>query len=185
MFGVLENRPFVDQALGVSALTSAALLASAHLSEKIGGLAPCPLCLDQREAHWTALALALIGIAAGAAFRWRRAAAATAGACAFVYFVSAGLAFYHAGIENHYWPGPATCAGGGPVDIGDALPADVLADGPDAPGCTEAAWRLLGVSMAGFNLIISAGLFALCYAAAWLAARAARKGPRAARGSTN
>lgn len=178
MLGVLRTRPFVDQALIIAALASAALLVGAHLFEHVGGLAPCALCLDQREAHWTGLALAIAGVVAGSALKWRRAAIATAGACALVYFFSAGLAFYHAGVENLFWPGPATCSGGGPVDLGDGSLADVLNEKPSGPSCTEAAWRLLGVSMAGYNLLVSAGLFAICLAAAALAARDARRQAR-------
>ena len=170
----------VERALLAAAAASGALLAGAHLFEKVGGLAPCALCLDQREAHWTALALAVVGIGVGAASRWRRAAIATAAACALVYFVSAGLALYHAGVENHYWPGPATCSGGGPVDIGEGSLADILNQKPDAPSCSEAAWRLLGVSMAGYNLLISAGLFAFCLIAASAATREERRAARRA-----
>ncbi len=174
-----KKRPLVDQALMVSALTSALLLAGAHLFESVGRLAPCDLCLDQREAHWTALSLALIGIAAGALLKWRRAAAATVGACALVYLVSAGLAFYHAGVENGFWPGPLTCSSGGPVDLGAGSLAGILDEKPARPSCSEAAWRFLGVSMAGYNLLLSAGLFALCFVAAGKAARAARQASRA------
>ena len=177
-----RTRPLVDQALIVSALISGGLLIGAHLFESVGHIAPCDLCLDQREAHWTALALAVIGIVVGFALKWRRAAAATVGACALVYLVSAGLAFYHAGVENKYWPGPATCSGG-LVDLGDGTLADILNQKPDKPSCSEAAWRMLGLSMAGYNLIFSAGLFSFCLAAAAGAARDARQASRASAGA--
>lgn len=178
MLGAFRKRPLVDQALMIAALSSASLLIGAHLFEHVGGLAPCALCLDQREAQWTGLTLSIAGVIAGAALKWRRAAIATAGACALVYLFSAGLAFYHAGVENHFWPGPATCSGGGPVDLGDGSLADVLSEKPAGPSCSEASWRFLGVSMAGYNLLASAGLFALCLAAASLAARDARRQSR-------
>lgn len=175
MLGALKTRPLVVQAMIIAALASASLLIGAHLFERVGGLAPCALCLDQREAHWTGLALALVGIVVGSVMKWRRAAIATAGACALVYLFSAGLAFYHAGVENHFWPGPVTCSGGGPVDLGDTSLLDVLKQKPAQPSCSEAAWRFLGVSMAGYNLLVSAGLFALCLAAASLSARDLRR----------
>lgn len=183
MLGAFKDRPLVDQALIVSALTSAALLAGAHMFESFGGLAPCDLCLDQREAHWTGLALAVAGIVAGAALKWRRAAIATAGACALVYLFSSGLALYHAGVENHYWPGPATCSGGGPVNLEGGSLADILSQKPAKPSCSEAAWRMFGVSMAGYNLLISAGLFTLCLAAAAFAARDVRRAAKRASGA--
>lgn len=175
MLGALKNRPLVDQALIIAALSSASLLIGAHLFESFGGLAPCALCLDQREAHWTGLTLSVAGVIAAAVLKWRRAAIATAGACALVYLFSAGLAFYHTGVENHFWPGPATCSGGGPVDLGEGSLADILKEKPHGPSCSQAAWRFLGVSMAGYNLLVSAGLFAVCLVAAALAARDARR----------
>mgnify|MGYP001577455240 FL=1 len=178
MLGVLKTRPLVDQALIIAALSSASLLIGAHLFETFGGLAPCALCLDQREAHWTGLTLSLAGVLAASLLRWRRAAIATAGACALVYLFSAGLAFYHTGVENHFWPGPTTCTGGGPVDLGDGSLADILNEKPQGPSCSEAAWRFLGVSMAGYNLLVSAGLFGVCLAAASLAVRDARRQSR-------
>ncbi|HNR75559.1 MAG TPA: disulfide bond formation protein B [Parvularculaceae bacterium] len=181
MLTALENRTLIEKSLIASASASGALLIGAHLFEHVGGLAPCALCLDQREAHWTGLALAVIGIVGAIALRWRRAAIATVGACALVYLVSAGLALYHAGVENHYWPGPATCSGGGPVDVGPGGLADILNQKPGAPSCSEAAWRFLGVSMAGYNLLISAGLFAFCLIAAAAAVREERRSARGLR----
>lgn len=180
MLKVFQSRPLVDQALIVAAVASASLLAGAHLFEHIGGLAPCDLCLDQREAHWTGLALAIAGVIAGLTFKWRRAAAAMVGAMALVYLVSVGLAFYHTGVEFHFWPGPMTCSGGGIVDIGDQSLGDLLNQKPARPSCSEAAWRFLGVSMAGYNLLVSAGLFVFCLIAAAAAARDARQAARQA-----
>ncbi len=178
MIITFRSRPMAVQALFVAAASSGALLAGAHLFENVGGLAPCALCLDQREAHWTALAIALFGAFVGVTMNWRRAAAAAAGACAMVYLVSAGLAFYHAGVENHFWPGPATCSGGGVIELGDASLADILNEKPDMPSCSDAAWRLFGVSMAGYNLLASAALFGLCLMAAAMALRDSRKSSR-------
>ena len=175
MFQAIKNRTLIEKSLLAAAGASAALLIGAHLFESVGGLAPCALCLDQREAHWTGLTLSSIGLVIALLLRWRRAAIATVGACALVYLVSAGLAFYHAGVENHYWPGPATCSGGGPIEIGPGGLADVLTQKPAGPSCTEAAWRMLGVSMAGYNLLISSGLFAFCLIAAASAARDERR----------
>ncbi len=165
-------------ALAVSALASAALLAGAHAFERIGGLAPCALCLDQREAHWAGLGVALAGLALGLVFKARRVAAAAAGACALVYLVSAALAFYHTGVEHKFWPGPATCSGNGPAIVDPADLGAVLDGAAPVVSCTDAAWTLFGVSMAGYNLIVSAALFALCAIAAALAFSDARDAAR-------
>lgn len=176
MFGALKKFGISEQVLALAFAVSAALLALAHLSEFALGLTPCILCLDQREAHWAALGVAAAGILAARAFGSRLGAAAAVGAAALVYAVSAGLAFYHTGVEFEFWPGPALCSGGGaagPIsidDIGAAL------DGPvDAPACDDVQWSFLGVSMAGYNLLISAGLFALTLGAAIAETRRVRR----------
>lgn len=163
-----------DFALAIAALASASLLLSAHMFEWFAGLEPCPLCLDQRQAHWAALAVSLAGLAASIVFRARLIGAAAAGAAALVFLVSTGLAGYHAGVENKYWPGPPTCSGSATI-----LRAEDLLRATEHPAaavsCADAAWRFAGVSMAGYNMLASAGLFALCLAATLAAARAARR----------
>ena len=176
MARVFSQFGFSERVLALAFGVSVTLLALAHLSERVLGLVPCILCLDQREAHWAALAVAAAGVIAARAFGSRLGAAAAVGAAALVYAVSAGLAFYHTGVEYEFWPGPALCSGGGPVgpinleDIGAAL------DGPvDAPACDDVQWSFLGVSMAGYNLLISAGLFALTMGAALAETRRVRR----------
>lgn len=177
MIEIFTRRPLVDRALIVAALASAALLLGAHLFEA-AGYAPCQLCLDQRQAHWAALGVAAIGLVFSFFERTRRAAAATVGAVALIYLVSAGLSFYHAGVEFKFWPGPATCAAGSSTGLDAGALIDALQEKPKAPACEDAAWRLFGVSMAGYNLLASAGLFALCLVAAASAAREARQSRR-------
>jgi disulfide bond formation protein DsbB len=170
-------RPFVDCALVVAALASAALLAGAHLFQ-LFGYAPCELCLDQREAHWTALGIAAAALALSFGARARRAAAAGAGALALVYLISAGLAGYHAGVEHGFWPGPATCSGGGAVEIDAQSLGAALDAGAPPPSCDAAAWRLFGVSMAGYNMLASAalsGVTALASFGFWRQARSDRR----------
>ena len=157
--------------LALCAAASAALLAGAHAFERIGGLPPCLLCLDQREAHWAALFVAavMLGFAVAGA---RRVVAAGLAALALVYAASTGLAGYHAGVEWGFWPGPAACAAGDP-DLSGITPDDLFAslDQGGAPSCGEAPWRMLGVSMAGWNALASLGLAVLaggaCVHFAW------------------
>ena len=172
---LLSQLSFTEKALAAGFLVSAALLAGAHLFERVGGLLPCILCLDQREAHWTALGVTAAGLVAARLMKAKLGAAAAVGAAALVYAVSAGLAFYHTGVEYGFWPGPAICSGGGAtvVDI-DALAA-ALGQAADAPSCEDVQWRFFGISMAGYNLLASAGLFALTLLAAIYETRQARE----------
>ena len=159
------------RALIVCLAVSAALLAGAHAFERLGGMAPCLLCLDQREAHWAALGVGavLLGLAqAGAG----RLVAAGLGALVLVYLFSAGLAGYHAGVEWGFWPGPAACAAadGDAVTTAGIL-ASIEATEAVGPSCSEAAWRMLGVSMAGYNALASLALAGVAGAACAVFAR--------------
>lgn len=178
MTGFFQISTAPRAALAVAAAASASLLGAAHAFERFGGLQPCALCLDQREAHWAGLGVALAGLALGLVFKARRVAAAAVGACALVYLVSAGLAFYHTGVEHKFWPGPATCSGAGSATASAAALDDVLNGVAPVVSCTDAAWRLFGVSMAGYNFLLSAALFALCALAAAHAFNDARKDAR-------
>lgn len=166
---------FTDRVLSLGLVLSGAMLAGALLFEHVGGMAPCILCIDQREAHWAALAVAAAGLAAGKLLNSKRGAAAAVGALALVYAVSAGLAFYHVGVEYAFWPGPALCAGGGATGI-DLSDINAALDGPvTAPACSDVQWSFLGISMAGYNFLASAGLLALTLFAALRETRAARR----------
>jgi len=148
-----------------AALAAASLLAAAHAFERFGGLAPCVLCLRQREAHWMVLGLAL---ALGVLTHVRKGEGARRAACvmlgiAFLY--AAGWAGYHAGVEFKWWPGPAACAGGGLGDISADSIAAALEGPQKVVRCDDIAWQFLGVSMAGWKWIISLGLAAMSFAA--------------------
>lgn len=140
----------------IALIASAALLAGAHVFEAMG-YEPCLLCLRQREIHWVALTVAAIG--AAILWRWpdRRFMSAVNAALGAIFLTSAVVAGYHAGVEYGFWPGPAACAvsgGGAAMSGGDILAA---LEGPvRMPSCSEAPWSLLGISMAGYNALISA-----------------------------
>lgn len=140
---------------------SLALLAIAHAFETFGGLAPCTLCLRQREVYWVAAGVALAGyltvrLKGGERWKW-----AFNGALALIFAVGVGVAVYHAGAEWKWWPGPTACAStGGGVSVGDL--ANLLEGAKiKPPACDEAAWVFLGLSMAGWNALISLSLAAL------------------------
>jgi disulfide bond formation protein DsbB len=141
------------QRAGLGAATgSAALLAAAFAFQHLGGLAPCPLCIWQRWPHAVAVALGIALLA--------RPVRAFALLGALAMLADAGIAAYHVGIEADWWAGPATCVA---PDVGGMTPEELLERILDAPvvRCDEVAWRFLGLSMAAWNGLASAGLAVL------------------------
>lgn len=141
-------------AAGLLAL-GAVTLGSVYAAQYLGGLQPCPLCLYQRWPWWIAVGLSALALALPG---FGRAALMLAG---LAIGAGAGIAFYHAGIEQQWWPGPTSCSGAATPDSLDALRAQLFA----APiiRCDDIAWSLFGISMAGYNALLSlatgAGLF--------------------------
>ena len=160
------SRPptWVPAWLAACAWTAAALLFTVHALESWGGYPPCELCLHEREVVWTAFYAGLAGLAPAVAFpraAWTRAwmrVAVVAAAVAFA--VGAALAAYHAGVEWRWWPGPAACTGGrhGPVSAADVRAVLSGARTVHMVRCDEAAFRLAGLSLAGWNALLSAAL---------------------------
>jgi len=143
-----------------AACASAAMLAAAHAFETFGHYAPCHLCLYQRDVYWAALSVGVVGFALGyMRFSWARRGADAL--LALLFLTSLGVAAYHAGVEWKWWPGPASCTGGGHVDAGELAAFMRGTAKVSVPQCDQAAWRMFGLSMAGYNAIISLGLTVL------------------------
>lgn len=128
------------------------------------GLPPCPLCLEQRYAFYFGLALAVL-LAFGAGYgASRKVMVAGFAALALMMAYNAGLGAYHAGIEWKFWPGPTECSGtGANLGAGGGLLTQ-LQNGVSVVRCDEAAWRLFGISLPGWNVLVSGALALL---AAW------------------
>jgi len=134
---------------------SAFMLAAAHYFETFHNLAPCTLCLRQREVYWTAMAVAAVAILAGRT-PWReRLRRPFNGLLAAVFLVGMGIAIWHVGAEWKWWPGPATCASTGGGVSASALAAALGGSPLAQPACDQAVWWFLGVSMAGWNVLVS------------------------------
>ena len=142
----------LDKAKALALLVPAALLAGAYGSEYIGGLYPCEMCWWQRYAHFGGLGFAILAYAlsnladCGRSFVWL---------AAFAILLSGGIGAYHAGVEAGIFEGVTQCtagAGGGSIDdMLDSILARPLVR------CDEVQWSFLGVSMAGWNAIVSIG----------------------------
>ncbi len=139
----------------LAGIGSALLLAGAFGFQYLGGLPPCPMCIWQRWPHGVAIVVAILAITV--LYQRRRI---LAGAGAVVMGVSAALGLFHAGVERLWWEGPQSCTGVDPA----SLTADQLLDHlMTAPlvRCDEIVWEFLGLTMAGWNSLVSLGLGAL------------------------
>jgi disulfide bond formation protein DsbB len=158
---------FSRQAAAPSALAIAALalltLAGAW-GFQWAGHPPCDLCLEQRYAYYAGAPLALL-IAATAAVRAPRAAVTAGFALLTAMFLyNAGLAVYHSGVEAKYWAGPTACAGGALAPAGGDLLKQL--ETVKVVRCDEVSLRVLGLSLANWNIFISGALAALAVASA-------------------
>tara|TARA_R110002167_G_scaffold362187_1_gene581146 strand:- start:492 stop:1049 length:558 start_codon:yes stop_codon:yes gene_type:complete len=142
---------------------SALMIAIAHAFEQFGGLPPCPLCLRQREVYWALIAMALTGLAIWKIWPKRRFLVALNVLIGLVFGVGAVVAAYHAGVEWKVFPPPAGCAAAAMIDpfaVKDLDQSFHVAD------CTAAPFYILGLSMAGWNGIVSLVLSATSFFAA-------------------
>jgi disulfide bond formation protein DsbB len=155
----IRTDPAAAAALAIFALSAATLLGAWYF-EYVVKLPPCPLCLEERLPYHIVIPLSLL-MAIAALARAPRALI-TVGFLAIVaaMLCSAALGAYHAGVEWRWWPGPTDCSG--PV-------TDFTAKGPllnqlqsiRVVRCDEAAWRFIGISLAGYNVLVSLQLAAI------------------------
>lgn len=144
----------------IIAVISALTLGGAWFFQLVLGLQPCPLCLEQRYAYYLAVPLAIVVAIAGARDGPRSLLYAGLFALLLAALANAVLGGYHSGVEWKWWPGPTDCSG--PVgNLGSA--GDLLSrlDTVKVVRCDEVQWRFLGLSMAGYNVLISLLMAAL------------------------
>jgi disulfide bond formation protein DsbB len=158
------EEPIATAAVAV-ALGGMATILGAWFFQYVLMYQPCPLCLEQRIPYYIAIPLAVIIAAAALARQPRKFLAAGLGLIALIMLWGAGLGIYHSGIEWKFWAGPVECSG--PLNnLGSA--GDLLArvQTIHVVRCDEAAWRFLGLSLAGYNVLISLALAAIAAAGA-------------------
>ena len=147
--------PSTTRAIALAGLGSAALLAGAFAFQFIGGMAPCHLCLLQRWPHAAAVVIMAFALATG----WR--GLAWLGALAAM--TTAGIGLFHAGVEQGWWEYISSCTQGSIAGLSGAELLDPsLATAPPVR-CDAIPWSLAGISMAGWNAILSA-----CLALVWI-----------------
>ena len=140
-------------ALTLFVIAAGAILAALGF-QHIGGYEPCALCLMQRTPYYLAIPLAAGLAAAIWAGSPRRLVTAAFALLALLMIYNTGLAAYHSGVEWGWWAGPGSCAPTATVGSAGAM-LESLQGGVRGPSCTEAVWRFLGLSFAGWNVLIS------------------------------
>jgi len=170
---VLALDRMIERALPAAPLVllaaSAGVLGIAYVFQYGFDIQPCKLCLYQRIPWWSLAGLASAMIMLRGRPGWLRAGL---GLAALLMAANAALAGYHVGVEQAWWAGPTSCSApaGGATTFED-LKAQILA-GP-VVRCDKIPWQLFGISMAGYNVLLSLGT------AGFAAAAALRPGPRA------
>ncbi len=141
---------------------SVALLLGAWGFQHIGGMPPCKLCIWQRYPHGVAILIGALALALP-----RNTLLPVIGTLAAMTTASIGV--FHAGVEQKWWEGPSSCSSG---DIGGLSTQELMNQIMSAPlvRCDDIPWEFLGLSMAGWNAALSAGLV-LVWLAAWRASR--------------
>ena len=167
-----RERPIRTAATVVAAGGAAAILGVWFFQYGLG-LKPCPLCLDQRYVYYFGIPLAVLVMLGESVGSSRKVLLAALFVIAAGMLWNAGLSTYHAGVEWKWWPGPLDCSG--PLDslgAGGGLLRDLQSI--SVVRCDEAAWRFLGLSLAGYDVLISLALAAV---AGWGIAASLRGAP--------
>jgi disulfide bond formation protein DsbB len=142
--------------IAVAGVGSLALLVAAWVFQA-AGYAPCKMCVWQRWPHAAAAVIAGVGVVIPLA------PVALLGALAA--FTTSAIGVYHAGVEVGLWEGPSTCTSS---EVGGLTTEELMDQIMTAPlvRCDEVAWQFMGISMAGWNALLSFGLV-LVWLAAW------------------
>jgi disulfide bond formation protein DsbB len=146
-----------------------AVIATAWGFQLIGGYVPCKLCLEQRVPYYVGLPLTALALILLTQKRNGLALLVLLGVTA-VFAYGAGLGIYQAGAEWQLWAGPNDCGGGTAAPASAANMLQALKS-TRVVSCTEASWRMLGLSFAGWNAVASAGLAVLALLSAFLLKR--------------
>ena len=165
-----DANPALTAALAITAI-AAATLAGAWFFQLVLDIRPCPLCLEQRYAYYLVVPLGALTALAAARDIPRALLVAGLAILALATLGNAGLAAYHSGVEWGLWKGPTECTG--PiVNLGSA--GDLLnrLDSVKVVRCDEVQWKFLGLSLAGYNVLISLAMAAI---AAWGIVRLQRR----------
>ncbi len=150
----------------ISALIlSLLMLGTAWSFQIFGHLDPCHLCLKQRDVYWIAVGVSAVA-SVWALFTGAKGPPRVFSFVLFAIFLTGtALAIFHAGAEWHYWRGPESCTASASDISLDQMAAFLTGAHSAAPRCDIAAWRMFGISMAGYNALASLILAILSFIA--------------------
>ncbi|TIX49185.1 disulfide bond formation protein B [Alteraurantiacibacter aquimixticola] len=131
-------------AQSLALIVPAALLAGAYISQYVFGLFPCEMCWWQRWPHFAAIGFAALSLFTPPKRIWVAIAAGG-------ILTSGLIGFFHAGVEYGFWEGVTGCALPAAAGVD---PLEAIFDQP-VVRCDQAPWSMAGISLAGFNAIIS------------------------------
>ena len=157
--------PLDKKSAGVAFVLGLATILMAWASQIFGGLQPCELCLEQRLAYYWGLPILLLVL-----LTWNRLPLAVwyvaMAIVAAIFVWGAYMGGYHSGVEWGFWPGPTACTG-----IGGEMDFNSLSNMTPVIGCDVVQFRFLGISLAGYNALISVAIVALIGVSIWAQAR--------------
>ena len=139
---------------GLILLVTVAMLSSAYSAQYVGGLRPCILCLYERIPWFAAGALTLVIILLSFSGPGRRGILLVTG---LVLLGGAALAGYHVGVEQQFWAGPGACS------APEAMPQSLdelkaMLETVQEPRCDQIPWQMFGISLAGYNALVSGAM---------------------------
>ncbi|TPW31038.1 disulfide bond formation protein B [Martelella alba] len=148
--------------LSLTTLGMAVSVGSALGFEHLGGYIPCHLCLLERNPYYIGIPIGIIGLLAYR-FGWDLLARLCLLVIAALMIWGMGMGIYHSGVEWHFWAGPTDCSGSTAGVTRNA--ANLLGDlnSITGPKCDEAALRVLGLSFAGWNVVVSIIIAAIAF----------------------
>lgn len=150
----MPTLPYATRLGLAAAIGSILLLGGAYYFQYVVGLAPCEMCLWQRYPHMLAILFGLITIPL---LVEPKVALIFALAAILALFATAGIGVFHAGVEQHWWQGPQACSGRVPAGL-SAEELKKFLMGARMVRCDEIPWKMLNISMAGWNAILSGTL---------------------------
>jgi disulfide bond formation protein DsbB len=161
--------PVVTAALAILAV-ALVTIAGAWFFQLVLGIVPCPMCLEQRYAYYTIIPLSALIALASLRGGPRGVLLFGLALLALIALGNAAFGAYHAGVEWGFWQGPTSCTGALPSFGGGSLLEQL--DKVKVAPCDVVQWRFLGISLAGYNGLVSMLMAAI---AGWGFAQAARR----------